>query len=166
VQQLQLPKGRYDPKKYPNPALQWFYRILQAIALEEEIPETPEDKTIPRYRQIDKRAGQMVVDWGVELEDHYARYQQEHGGHGSIATVGSKRTADGSVDGPKPKRAKKEDVGDVGPTEADMRDKWERGGLEKLTVAVLKGFLAHKKLSTTGKKADLLDRINDYFETK
>ena len=73
IQQLQLPKARYEPQKYPNPckhaqenapaasvfadrktALQWFYRILQALALEEDLPEQPEDKTIPRYRQINK----------------------------------------------------------------------------------------------------------------
>lgn len=53
IQQLQLPKATYDPSKYPNPSLQWHYKILQAIALEEELPETPEDKTIPRYRQIE-----------------------------------------------------------------------------------------------------------------
>lgn len=35
-------------------ALQWHYRILQAMALEEDIPEIPDDKTIPKYRQIDK----------------------------------------------------------------------------------------------------------------
>lgn len=54
MEQLQLPGGMYDPQKYPNPALQWHYRILQALALEEELPEQPEDKTIPRYRPIDK----------------------------------------------------------------------------------------------------------------
>lgn len=54
VQQLQLPKAMYDPSKYPNPALQWHYKILQALALEEDLPEVPEDKTIPKYRQIDK----------------------------------------------------------------------------------------------------------------
>ena len=53
IQQLQLPKAMYDPGKYPNPSLQWHYKILQAIALEEELPNTPEDKTIPRYRQIE-----------------------------------------------------------------------------------------------------------------
>lgn len=36
------------------PALQWHYRILQALALDEDLPEKPEDKTIPKYRQIDK----------------------------------------------------------------------------------------------------------------
>ena len=54
VQQLQLPKAEYDPSKYPNPYLQWHYRVLQAMALNEDMPETPEDKTIPRYKQIHK----------------------------------------------------------------------------------------------------------------
>lgn len=53
-QQLQLPKAIYDPSRYPNPALQWHYRILQAMALEEDIPQHPDDKTVPKYRQIDK----------------------------------------------------------------------------------------------------------------
>ena len=35
-------------------ALQWHYRILQAMALGEDIPEQPEDKTVPKYKQIDK----------------------------------------------------------------------------------------------------------------
>jgi len=37
-------------------ALQWHYRILQAMALDEDIPDKPDDKTIPKYRQIDKVA--------------------------------------------------------------------------------------------------------------
>lgn len=35
-------------------ALQWHYRILQALALDEDLPEKPEDKTLPKYKQIDK----------------------------------------------------------------------------------------------------------------
>jgi ATP-dependent DNA helicase 2 subunit 1 len=57
IQQLQLPKGEYDPFKYPNPSLQWHYKILQALALDEELPEesdkTKNDKTIPKYKQIE-----------------------------------------------------------------------------------------------------------------
>jgi len=87
VQQLQLPKATYDPRKYPNPSLQWHYRILQALALDEELPEKPDDKTVPKHRQIDKRAGQYVVEWGQELEQQYKIWQKEHGRAG-------KRTAD------------------------------------------------------------------------
>lgn len=57
IQNLQLPKAIYDATKYPNPSLQWFFRILQALALEEDLPEQPEDKTLPRWKQIHKRAG-------------------------------------------------------------------------------------------------------------
>jgi ATP-dependent DNA helicase 2 subunit 1 len=164
VQQLQLPKGIYEPKKYPNPALQWFYRILQAIALEAEIPEKAEDKTLPRYRQIDKRAGPYVVEWGEELEKQYGLWQKEHGGHGSLAAVGSKRTADGSVGGPS-KKAKTKDEAHM-PTEEDMREKFNKGTIDKLTLPLLKGFCQAKKLPVTGKKADFVERINEYFETK
>ncbi|KKK21675.1 putative DSB repair complex subunit Ku70, partial [Aspergillus rambellii] len=73
VQQLQLPKGCYEPQKYPNPSLQWHYRILQALALDEDLPEKPEDKTLPKYRQIDKRAGDYVLSWADELEKQYAK---------------------------------------------------------------------------------------------
>ena len=78
IQQLQLPKAQYDPQKYPNPALQWHYRILQAMALEEDLPDKPEDKTIPKYRQIDKRAGPYVIDWGHELHKQYEAWRLEN----------------------------------------------------------------------------------------
>ncbi|EOD47778.1 putative dsb repair complex subunit protein [Neofusicoccum parvum UCRNP2] len=96
IQNLTLPKGEYDPSRYPNPALQWFYRILQAIALEDELPEKPEDKTVPKYRQIDKRVGEKVVEW----------------------------------------------------------------------VPVLKEFAHSKHISVVGKKADIVERIEEYFEKK
>jgi ATP-dependent DNA helicase 2 subunit 1 len=59
----------YNPTKYPNPSLQWHYRILQAIALEEELPEQPEDKTLPKYKSIHKRTGPLAVEWGALLND-------------------------------------------------------------------------------------------------
>ncbi len=93
VQQLQLPKARYDPSKYPNPALQWHYRILQAMALEEDLPEKPEDKTVPKYRQIDKRAGPLAIDWGHELHRQYEAWRQENE---SSLTVPAKRSAPAS----------------------------------------------------------------------
>ena len=78
IHMLQLPKAQYDPARYPNPALQWHYRILQAMALDEDLPEKPEDKTIPRYRQIDKRAGPLVIDWGNELHEQHEIWQKSN----------------------------------------------------------------------------------------
>lgn len=113
VQQLQLPKAQYDPRKYPNPALQWHYRILQAMALEEDLPEKPEDRTIPKYRQIDKRAGPYVIDWGHELHKQYEEWRQENetttavpakrsapaSGKDEVAVRGSKKAKSADPDG-------------------------------------------------------------------
>ena len=76
IQQLQLPKARYDPSKYPNPALQWHYRILQAMALEEDLPEQPEDKTIPKYKQIGKSLTAAISLLRSELGDVQAIFSQ------------------------------------------------------------------------------------------
>jgi ATP-dependent DNA helicase 2 subunit 1 len=59
----------FDPARYPNPALQWHYRILQAIALDEELPEQPEDKTVPKYSGIHKRVGDLAKEWMDVLEE-------------------------------------------------------------------------------------------------
>ncbi|POS85541.1 hypothetical protein EPUL_002637, partial [Erysiphe pulchra] len=70
IRQLQLPGGIYDPWKYPNPILQWHYRVLQAKALGEDIMDMRrEDKTEPRYRQIEKRAGNFMRRWNKILEE-------------------------------------------------------------------------------------------------
>jgi ATP-dependent DNA helicase 2 subunit 1 len=59
----------FNPAKYPNPSLQWHYRILQAIALEEELPEKAEDKTLPKYSSIHKRIGALALEWGELLDE-------------------------------------------------------------------------------------------------
>lgn len=58
----------FDPGRYPNPSLQWHYRILQAIALDEELPEQPEDKTRPKAGVIHKRVGHLALEWGEILD--------------------------------------------------------------------------------------------------
>lgn len=164
VQQLMLPKAIYDPQKYSNPALQWHYRILQALALGEDIPETPEDKTLPRYRQIDKRAGEHVIEWGQALEEEYQKWALEHGHRSKLAADIKKRSADPSS-APAAKKAKVTTATDELTVE-EMRDRFEKNSIEKLTVAVLKQWCGTRSLPTTGKKGDLVDRIQEYFENK
>ncbi|KAF2150686.1 Ku DNA-binding complex, Ku70 subunit [Myriangium duriaei CBS 260.36] len=172
VQQLQLPGGVYDPQKHSNPALQWFYRILQALALEEELPEKPDDKTIPRYRQIDKRAGQYVIEWGQELEKQHIEYQRHNAGT-TTATGAAKRgtTTNSASRGDGSKKPKTANGGVPATTngalsDADMKSKYENDTVSKLTVAVLKEWLSSKGLKPTSKKADLVDQVTSYFETK
>lgn len=171
IQQLQLPKAVYDPKRYPNPALQWFYRILQALALEEDLPEKPEDKTIPRYRQIDKRAGEYVLEWGQELDQQFRAWQKHNAGTTS-ASGATKRTA-GSK-GETVKRPKTENgaapatTSDL-PDDAEMRMLFERNQIGKMTVAKLKAFAQAKGISLKGgppKKDFIVDQVTGWFENK
>ncbi|KAJ9611537.1 ATP-dependent DNA helicase II subunit 1 [Cladophialophora chaetospira] len=166
IQQLNLPKGIYDPSKYPNPSLQWHYRILQALALDDEIPEKPDDKTIPKYRQIDKRVGVETTEWGKALEQAFRKYLEENP---DAASTGAKRPppSNGAAyhstkDGPG-KKVKLEDVR-TAMNEVEIRQMWQKGSLSKLTVAQLKDFAAMKKITVSGKKADILEQIEAWLE--
>ncbi|KAI9772636.1 MAG: ATP-dependent DNA helicase II subunit 1 [Geoglossum simile] len=171
VQQLQLPKGQYCPEKYPNPALQWHYRILQAMALEEDLPEKPEDKTIPKHKQIHKRAGEYVLEWGKELEQQFRAWQKQNGSQ-AIAT-GTKRAANDN-DGP-PIPAKKSKSSGAGPASSSakaplsddtMLTHWKKNTVNKLTIQTLKSWMESKNLAVSGKKPDLVERVEEYFENK
>ncbi|KAL2357875.1 DSB repair complex subunit Ku70 [Cryomyces antarcticus] len=173
MQQLQLPKAVYDPSRYPNPALQWFYRVLQAMALDEDVPEKPDDKTIPKYRQIDKRAGAYVMEWGQELDSQFRAWQKERQ---HCAATGSKRAAPGrkadAAAAPKKIKAAGATLQaskDGGVDEAKIKAAYESNTLSKLTVKQLIAFLASKgervhKMAT--KKADYVGQVEGYFEKK
>ncbi|KAJ9653778.1 ATP-dependent DNA helicase II subunit 1 [Neophaeococcomyces mojaviensis] len=161
IEQLNLPKGIYDPSRYPNPSLQWHYRILQALALEEDLPLTPEDKTKPKYRQIDKRIGTMAIDWGNELNKVY----KEHiANNPNAANLGEKRpTGRATKTDEGVKKAKTESAA---LSEEEVRKMYEKGNLSKLTVTQLKDFARSKKLATDGLKAVIVERIETWFESR
>ncbi|KAF2767190.1 Ku DNA-binding complex, Ku70 subunit [Teratosphaeria nubilosa] len=169
VQQLQLPKAVYDPKKYPNPSLQWFYKILQALALEEDLPDAPEDKTIPRHKQIHKRAGGYAVEWGNVLDAEFKEWQKTNDRHihptSNGASKRSKAEPSGSATQAKAKKFKTEDGDDAGVTDAAMREAWSKDAVKKMTVADLKGWLQGKGTKVTGlKKAELVEAVERWFE--
>lgn len=173
IQQLQLPKGVYDPKRYPNPSLQWFYKILQALALEEDMPEKAEDKTIPRYRQIDKRAGPHVLEWGQELEQQFRAWQKAHASSGTPTASGATKRGAGGSKGDAAKKSRTESgavpasTGDV-PTDEEMRQLFEKNHIGKLTVSKLKAFAQVKGIGLKGatKKEAIVDEVTSWFENK
>ncbi|KAK0355099.1 ATP-dependent DNA helicase II subunit 1 [Friedmanniomyces endolithicus] len=173
VQQLQLPKAVYDPGKYPNPGLQWFYRILQALALEEDLPEKAEDKTLPKWKQIHKRAGPYVVEWGKVLEEQYRVWQKENDRQPRIMANGGAKRAGGAApaasNGRSAKKAKADDGGDAGEggiTDAEMRAAFAKDAVGKFTVADLKGWMQGKGIKAGTKKAEIVDAVNGWHETK
>lgn len=156
VRQLQLPKAEYRPSRYPNPSLQWHYKILQALALEEEVPEHPEDKTVPRFKQIDKRAGAYVHDWGLTLEEDFNTWQKTRPSS-YAAPTGTKRKAEAKSE-TGGKKIKSED-GSI-----DMKALAKSGKVNALKVAELRDWLASMGLETKGLKPVLVERIEEHFE--
>lgn len=176
IEQLQLPKGVYDPSKYPNPDLQWFYRILQAMALEEEVPTNPDDKTLPKYKQIDKRCGEYIEQYGQKFDEIFTAVGRSTLSSRPKAAAKKRPAAAAAADDddeePKPKkRVKKEakvkaEDDDDGPTDAQMAELNNKGQITKQTVAVLKAYLSARNQPVNGKKAELVDRVQDYLEDK
>ncbi|KAE8349922.1 ATP-dependent DNA helicase II subunit 1 [Aspergillus coremiiformis] len=165
VQQLQLPKASYEPLKYPNPALQWHYRILQALALDEDLPEKPEDKTVPRYRQIDKRTGDYVLSWAEELEKQYANISALGPKSILVKRSAKDRPSEAEDAAQKPTKKVKVETNEQG-VEDIVRAHYQKGALSKLTVPVLKDFLTSHGRSAVGKKADLVEHVEEYMERK
>lgn len=141
--------------------MQWHYRILQALALDEDIPAKPEDKTVPKYRQIDKRIGNEAVEWGNMLETTYKEYLSENP---DAANIGSKRATPAGRSTADPKKLKTE-PGDV-VSENHMRTLFQKQTIPSLTVAQLKDFCTVKKIPVGGKKAEIVERIEAWFEQK
>lgn len=165
IQQLQLPKAIYDPRKYPNPHLQAFYRWLQIIALDDEPPPDDravvKDATVPRFRQIHQRAGAYIQAWGLALAEPM------RGSRNSRPPEGGSRGRDDDGDGVggPPKRVKTEPGGGLdGLSHAQLQTLVGRGGLGKYTVPALKEFMLAKGLSPLGKKADLVARVETWVE--
>lgn len=160
VGQLQLPGAFYNPMKYPNPALQWHYKILQALALEEEVPEKPDDATVPRYRSIHRRSGGNIQDWSNMADEVLEKVKEEK------AIKRDLEDTDDEEDQPKAKkpRTAAPKAGGGSMKDADLKKKGDAGTLSKLTVAELKNVMGERGLETKGLKKDLLERLEQWIE--
>lgn len=131
-------------------ALQWHYRILQALALEEDHPEEPDDKTEPKYRQIDKvnlepqgeedmliqfqRAGGYVLDWSEKLDAHNAKL---FGGGSSKSTLVKRgpRDSDGADQQPSKKVKVEQGTSTNGKSEVEIA--MEKATLTKVSLGTI-----------------------------
>ncbi|CCX09631.1 SPOC like C-terminal domain-containing protein [Pyronema domesticum] len=155
---LNMPKG-YEPEKYQNPSLQWHYRILQAIALEEDMPENPVDKTLPKYKAIHKHVGKMVLEWGKEL----GKVSGGLSGGTETLRVGTKRKAE-EDDGGVGKKAKAAVSTAMPPSDAEkhVRLAYKQGALARCTVQMLRGFLDSAGVEQKGRlKAQLIQQVEE-----
>ena len=102
------------------------------MALEEDLPEKPEDKTLPKYRQIDKRAGAYAIDWGHELHKQYEAWRAENE---NAVALPAKRAAptDGEEVAVRGKKKAKSAETEEALDDAHMKHSFEKGTLGKVS---------------------------------
>ncbi|KAJ7248523.1 SPOC like C-terminal domain-containing protein [Mycena rebaudengoi] len=142
IDKLSVKNGAYPPDSYPNPALAFHNAQLQATAFDEEFdPEAFEDLTAPKVDMIHKRAGKLLENWKIAV----ANDENAVSAPAAVKEKATKRKADVDV------------------SEAEIRSRYSEGMLKKLTVDQLKAFLKSKGQTHSGKKADLLERVEEYL---
>jgi ATP-dependent DNA helicase 2 subunit 1 len=140
----------FNPESFENPALQKHYRILEAIALDQEEVEEVADLTLPDHNRIETRAGNAI--------DSFMSTVFPNGVSDGKTKAGTKRKP--SESGTSAKKSKSASESDDLP---NVEDFYKNNTLTKLTVAVLKDFLKSVGRKATGKKQDLVQEVEDYF---
>ena len=138
---------QFKSESFENPSLQREYRVLEALALEKEDPDEFIDYTKPDAELIVKKAGQELNDLAQILYPS---------GYQSVQT-GAKRVRASADRGEK--TSKKSCIAG----EVDFEEMAKAGQLDKLTIPLLKQFLAGVGKKATGKKGDLVQSVIDHF---
>jgi ATP-dependent DNA helicase 2 subunit 1 len=152
LSQLRMPKG-YQPERYPNLQLEYFYKVLQALALDEPVPELTPDKTKPRYTSINNRAGDLIEHWNQLLSKEYHLHDRDE-----------QQIEDGSAaSGAGEEKRKKAKLPDH--TDKDWEDAYDKDLISRYTVAQLKRFIESHgiKKGQNQQKAALVAAVNQYF---
>ncbi|KAJ6521110.1 SPOC like C-terminal domain-containing protein [Mycena capillaripes] len=147
IDKLSVKNGAYPPDSYPNPALAFHNAQLQATAFGEEYdPDSFEDLTAPKVDMIHKRAGKLLEAWKI-----------------AVANDESALSAAPPVEKEKGTKRK----ADVDITEAEIRSRYADDNLKKACIYLtLQTFLKSKGEPSSGKKADLLERVEEYLTSK
>ncbi|KAI9207193.1 SPOC like C-terminal domain-containing protein [Polychytrium aggregatum] len=143
----------YDGKNYENPVIQIHYTNLQALALQEDLPEEFNDQTLPKAREIHERAGELIQEFKREL---MALDAEDLGQADGDLTAGLKRQSD--AEDSQAKRAKNEV-----PDAQSIKRHIEAETLQTLTVAQLTGFLTSVRIKPMKRKPELVSQVEQYM---
>ncbi|XP_033119384.1 X-ray repair cross-complementing protein 5-like [Anneissia japonica] len=137
---------KYNPSSFENPALQTFWRNLEVLALDKDMPEEFTDFTAPDVDRINSRAGKLINEFKeMVYPDGYTPGQKAAPKRKPVGDAGAN------------KRCKTDET-----TEIDVGQMAKEGKLAKLTVADLRSFCQAKKLQTSGKKSELVERVKKF----
>jgi len=108
-------------------------------------------------------AGEYIHKWGEILDEQTRAYQKSK--YGGIDGTAVKRDREDSEEAPNKKRARagpSQTLGDM--STSDLKKAVVSGNLSKCTVKDLKDFCHTKGLNVSGKKPDLIERIEQWVE--
>jgi len=142
----------FTPGCVENPVLQRHYAAVQALALGEEGPEETMDLLqVAEADLVDKM--DVISNWRAAIDAIVPP-----------SLCGSKRhLADGDdLGGPRTKTARGSQAVTILPSasEDDMRSLIQSGEIHHVSVAALRDWLRAQGVSSSGKKADLIERIH------
>ncbi|BEI96575.1 hypothetical protein CcaverHIS631_0201640 [Cutaneotrichosporon cavernicola] len=153
MRRLRFKSGKYISDVYPNPALQYHQRQLQALAFEEDFDtEEFEDKALPKYAGIHKAAGQLMKDWKKLIDDDERAVE-------NVLNPSSKRHVVAVSFDLAP-------LTQIDPADLqDIPSSYRNGTLEKLKVQELRDYAKVNGISLSGrtKKVDIIEAIADHL---
>ncbi|WBW75254.1 Ku domain helicase (XRCC6-like protein) Pku70-like [Schizosaccharomyces osmophilus] len=146
----------YEPGRYNNPTLQWHYKVLQALALDDEIPTDFVDTTLPKYKAIQKRVGDSIREFNEIVSPSNNDIPIEEGEEDVNPVAPLKRKREENIEQ------------SFALEDSQLKKMHDSGILEKelkiLKVPQLKDILRDRSLRSTGKKADLITNLVAYVE--
>lgn len=106
-----------------------------------------------------KRAGEYVNRWGIILDEQSRAYEA------AKRATSIKRDRDDDEEVPRKKaKASRSAQGLGGMTADDLRAAIANGSLNKFTVAEMKDWMHSKGINPSGKKAEMMERIEQWVE--
>lgn len=135
---------------FSNPYLQKHYAALQALALDEDVPDFVDDDLMPDYEGFKTKQDKLTA-----YKEAVKSIVPE-----PVAPAPKSRKRKAPAESKSPsKRAKAAADADI-----DFKKLAALSQLKQLTVPKLKGFLSSVGERVTGRKADLITRIEAYFQ--
>ncbi|KAK3593948.1 hypothetical protein CHS0354_040681 [Potamilus streckersoni] len=134
----------FSSENFENPVLQKYWRNIEALALDRDIPEEMIDYTLPDVERMEKKAGKEIQNFKDQVfPDGYTPGAKQKTGDNAAA-----------------KKARMEQAANLIDAETEAK----AGRLGKLTVAVLKEIIKREGITSgSSKKADLIDVISAHY---
>jgi ATP-dependent DNA helicase 2 subunit 1 len=109
-----------------------------------------------------QRSGGYIEEWTAELDK---QHRHVNAGAHTTSTLAKRPAPSSSANGPAAKKVKSE-PSDDGINDEHMKKLYKSRQVDTLKVSELKEWLKAKGIETSGRKADLVERVDAFWEDK